>query len=479
MALVIFGVFLTLALLEAVLRLGGFILLSSQELKNRVSLLRKPEYRILCLGESTTQDQYPRLLEETLNKRAIGVKFSVIDKGIGGTETKYIVSRLDSYVDSYHPDMVITMMGINDSGLHVAPEPAEGSAAAGFFRSLRVYKLARLLGLHIASTIGRTKACSAERAAVLSVREPTQEGPQQPAAEEEAGLKKAVEADPQDAGALIRLGRFYRHQERFSEAEACYNKAIELEPDNENGYFELGWLYRHQPGRFSEAEEPFDKAIELYEKAIVLNPESPRPYFTLGGFCHQLGRFSEAEKCYKDAIELYPQNERLYVELGKVYKAQGRTGEAEVAWKKVIEMNPRNEEASKALELLYLEKGDAGLAGKFAEGVREAALDQYSQDTIDNHRKLKSILDKRGVAYVCMQYPLRPVEPLKKIFEGDEQGIIFIDNERIFKEAIAKHGYAYYFWDMFADDFGHCTDKGNRLLAEHIADVILKEAFGR
>jgi hypothetical protein len=32
---------------------------------------------------------------------------------------------------------------------------------------------------------------------------------------------------------------------------------------------------------------------------------------------------------------------------------------------------------------------------------------------------------------------------------------------------------------MFAGDFGHCTDKGNRLLAENIATVILKEVFGR
>jgi len=30
---------------------------------------------------------------------------------------------------------------------------------------------------------------------------------------------------------------------------------------------------------------------------------------------------------------------------------------------------------------------------------------------------------------------------------------------------------------MFGGDFGHCTPKGNRLLATNIADVILKEVF--
>ena len=69
------------------MRLGGFVILSLQELKNRVSITQKGEYRILCLGESTTQGQYPPFLEETLNRRNIGIKFSVIDKGVCGIET--------------------------------------------------------------------------------------------------------------------------------------------------------------------------------------------------------------------------------------------------------------------------------------------------------------------------------------------------------------------------------------------------------
>jgi hypothetical protein len=42
---------------------------------------------------------------------------------------------------------------------------------------------------------------------------------------------------------------------------------------------------------------------------------------------------------------------------------------------------------------------------------------------------------------------------------------------------VRKDGYGSYFKDMFGGYFGHCTDKGNCLLAESIADTILKEAF--
>ena len=34
--------------------------------------------------------------------------------------------------------------------------------------------------------------------------------------------------------------------------------------------------------------------------------------------------------------------------------------------------------------------------------------------------------------------------------------------------------YSKYFSDTFANDFGHCTREGNRLIAENLADTILK-----
>jgi hypothetical protein len=55
--------------------------------------------------------------------------------------------------------------------------------------------------------------------------------------------------------------------------------------------------------------------------------------------------------------------------------------------------------------------------------------------------------------------------------------VLFVDNEAVFKNAICNAGYNTYFIDMFGGDFGHCTSLGNRLLAENIAGVILKEVF--
>lgn len=60
-----------------------------------------------------------------------------------------------------------------------------------------------------------------------------------------------------------------------------------------------------------------------------------------------------------------------------------------------------------------------------------------------------------------------------------DRDVVFVDNNSIFRRAVKKKGYAEYFTDMFAGDFGHCTRKGNELLARNIAEVILREVLTR
>ncbi|MFA5356859.1 MAG: hypothetical protein WC301_05595, partial [Candidatus Omnitrophota bacterium] len=93
-----------------------------------------------------------------------------------------------------------------------------------------------------------------------------------------------------------------------------------------------------------------------------------------------------------------------------------------------------------------------------------------------NYQQIKDTLDRKGIQLVCVQYPMCPIEPLKRMLAGKED-VIFVDNERIFRNAVDKEGYEEYFIDMFGGNFGHCNEKGNRLLAENIADSIIKRYF--
>jgi hypothetical protein len=153
--------------------------------------------------------------------------------------------------------------------------------------------------------------------------------------------------------------------------------------------------------------------------------------------------------------------------------------EAVDSFKKAIEINPANDLIYATLEGVYIEMGDKRLAGEYNQKARGAGAGDYPLATVTNYHRLKAILDKRGIVYVCMQYPMRSVGPLKMIFRGDDKGIIFVDNEKIFKDAVAGEGYKKYFRDIFGGEFGHCSEEGNRLLAKHAAEVILKEVFGK
>ncbi len=475
--LVLFGLFLVFVFLEASLRLGGFILLSMQEYRNSQSIKQKGVYRIMCLGESTTRGQYPQFLEQALNQRNIGARFSVIDKGMGGKNTSIIISKVESYIDEYHPDAVVAMMGINDRGEYIPFEAATTSKGMLLIRPFRTYKLTRLLWLHIlakAKEIGFYKPSedrwSFKKNQTYFSGIGLKEVPDGSISTEDL-FKKTIALNPKDDKAYVELGWFYLTQFKFSQAEGVLRKAIELNPKNDDAYVKLGWFY-HEQKKFSQAEGVLRKAIEL-------NPKNDDAYVKLGWFYHEQKKFSQAEGVLRKAIELNPKNDDAYVKLGWFYHEQKKFSQAEGVLRKAIELNPKNDKAYGAASSSYKEMGRSGLAKEYDKKANSLRLEYYLPLTVNNYRKLKEILDKRGIRLVCVQYPVRNIEPLKKIFQEETGNIIFVDNERVFKEALKKASYKKYFRDMFAGDFGHCTEKGNQLLAQNIANTILKEIFGK
>jgi tetratricopeptide (TPR) repeat protein len=431
------GIAFCTVLLGLGLRLGGVIFTSLQEYTNRRSLFKKGSYRIMCLGESTTANAYPPFLEEILNQRNIGVKFSVIDKGRIGITTVGILFYLEEDLNTYKPDMVITMMGENDRAISYYKDIPEVNTR--LFQHSSVYRFIRLIYMHIVHKLKNEDIYGLDKAA----------------------SEKRTES--KETAAVV--------EKEFSSNEESFKKAIALNPGNDRAYSELGWLCREQ-GKLPEAEASF-------KKAIALNPKNDGAYSGLGRLYAEQGRQPEAEEFIKKAIALNPSNNQAYSRLGWIYRGeQGRLPEAEESFKKAIALNPdddwKKEWNYRAIGTLYREMNRIELAEEYSKRVSYA----FSSLTSDNYHRLKAILDKRGIRLICVQYPMRSLEPLKRIFEG-ERGVIFVDNERVFKGAVKQASYREYFADMFAGDFGHCTPKGNRLLAKNIADVILKEVFGK
>jgi hypothetical protein len=148
-------------------------------------------------------------------------------------------------------------------------------------------------------------------------------------------------------------------------------------------------------------------------------------------------------------------------------------------FEKAVELNPGNDEAITELGWLLQKLGvsDEEIEDFYKEmGFSFNILKNYTYDVKQYHyQQVYKILSDRRIKYVVMQYPTLSVTELKKMFNGDED-IIFVSNEENFKKALKNGKYEDYFIDNFPGyNFGHCTLKGNRLIAENVANVILKE----
>jgi lysophospholipase L1-like esterase len=120
----------TLVAIELVMRAIGFVLLAPSDHRNEVRPEDEKMLRILAIGESTTADYFageespaamaagagagawPRRLENEL--RRAGIKARVYNEGLSGTSSPIIVSRVSDYIEKYRPQIVISMIGIND-----------------------------------------------------------------------------------------------------------------------------------------------------------------------------------------------------------------------------------------------------------------------------------------------------------------------------------------------------------------------------
>ncbi len=227
----------------------------------------------MCLGESTTalrgETDYPHQLEEVLNETDLGIEFSVINKGIPGTYTNAILSSLEDNLRRYQPDMVITMMGINDELAGRRTGDGMEKRTECYFQRFRVWKLMELLQESIVYKFNEIKdylTSSPYQRYLKRAWSLELEGKFIASA---AIYLDAINIDPGKAAAYAELGRLYVRLDRKKEAEKLCRKAIELEARNEIALAHLGLIY--------ESAGDWDKAQDMYVKALKVEPTYPFP----------------------------------------------------------------------------------------------------------------------------------------------------------------------------------------------------------
>ncbi len=238
----------------------------------------------------------------------------------------------------------------------------------------------------------------------------------------------------------VREGQRICMEERgFSRAEKIFQNAFEENPNAK--ILDMWGDCRKEAGEISEAEA-------LYQRAAAAAPGFAEFQVKLAYFYLGRNRLAEAERGLKEALRIEPDLLPAYTLMAEVQLRQGRTA--------------REVETFLKRNLLYLKVG-ARLGGR--------------EVTRYHYKMLNRALRARGIRLIAMQYPNKSAEEFKELL-GDAPGVVLLNNERNFAKALADGRYEDYFMDRFAATFGHCTPKGNRLIAENAAVAVLRLAEG-
>ncbi|MCX5794303.1 MAG: tetratricopeptide repeat protein [Elusimicrobia bacterium] len=351
----------------------------------------------------------------------------------------------------------------------------------------------------------------------------------------EEGFTAMAQERPQDPARWSALGRFYHEQGRPHDAVASLQRSLRLGPDQPEvwdllardlrlsarpGAAEAVYrrLLRRWPGLFasrtglyaavadqgrSEAEpedvqdyvlrqpdgirdlfllaarrgglqRQQDLALAWVRQAVASEPWNPAGHMNLGRVlsAQVRPRYGEAEREVRLALALDPDDEPARMFLAQLLCWQRRWASAAQQYRWMLARRPEDASTLRALALAYDGMSQPGLAAETRRRAEAAAGGGVAAMTRENYLKIKTLLDRRGVALAAVQYPMRSVAPLRDMLAGAPE-VTFVDNEDSFRQAVAREGYFALFVDNFGGDFGHCTRRGNELLASNIADAVL------
>jgi tetratricopeptide (TPR) repeat protein len=130
-------------------------------------------------------------------------------------------------------------------------------------------------------------------------------------------LRKALEADPRNTGALYLLGRALIVLKRQPEAESYLKTAIEQSPQGFQSYLLLGQAYLAM-GRYDDAEKTYNSAVDLASAAERRQLAGTYGFEGVGDGYLKAKRKADAARAYRRALDLDPDNKQLQSKVAKV-----------------------------------------------------------------------------------------------------------------------------------------------------------------
>ena len=189
-------------------------------------------------------------------------------------------------------------------------------------------------------------------------------------AEAAQSYRQAIEIDPGQVDAYLRLASLYHQEGKTTEIEQLLLQATEAIPENPEPQRLLAEL--------REQQQRWDEAIKLYRRVLEMQPggvSAAELHQRVGILLIYQKRYSEAERELLQAKQSDPDNADIYLNLGAVYDRQAKVELALENYTKATEIAPKYGSAYRALGAVYAKQGDIKKLAEMAQNILGLDLD--------------------------------------------------------------------------------------------------------
>ena len=187
----------------------------------------------------------------------------------------------------------------------------------------------------------------------------------------EQEYRKALEINPDNVDARLRLAKIYLEEESFADAENELLAALKIRPDDTYANNQLGGIYK--------VRKEYDRAIEKFTFVLQREPNNFFAHHNLGYIYLERKEYDLAEQVFLDMQKIAMEYEndqtdavtsatelenrvRVHANLGNLYMAKSEFPKAEKEFQTVVQMTPDNFRGHLSLGTVYTRMGKTSLA---------------------------------------------------------------------------------------------------------------------
>jgi len=163
----------------------------------------------------------------------------------------------------------------------------------------------------------------------------------------------SVPSDPEEAKrqaqSLVEKGKELYRNDQDEQAVDTFKQAIQNDPENAEAHLRLGMSYAALDQK-DEAEGEYKKSVELFKKKNSGDSKDASSYFYLAEAHSFLHQDEDAVRAYRQATKLNPDDEEAWYRLGMALTRLAQYPEASSAFQKALDLDPNYSRASESLD---------------------------------------------------------------------------------------------------------------------------------